>query len=115
MDAIVGGVVVLTSVDPLIADVTYLSDDSRKQVLQLLSDDSGKVGDFVDGNHRSDIGAEVEHSEPGFELQGAKIVDHMEQRMFAQLGYRKKKWGMRMYEGLWVLFIGKGPLEAKIS
>ncbi|GJZ99704.1 hypothetical protein Tco_0672255 [Tanacetum coccineum] len=30
----------------------------------------------------------------------------MEQRMFAQLGYRKKKWGMRMNEGLWVLFIG---------
>ncbi|GJR28965.1 hypothetical protein Tco_1105197 [Tanacetum coccineum] len=29
----------------------------------------------------------------------------MEQRMFAQLGYRKKKWGMRMNEGLWPLFI----------
>ncbi|GKE41441.1 hypothetical protein Tco_1468725, partial [Tanacetum coccineum] len=41
--------------------------------------------------------------------------DHMEQIMFAQLGYRKKKWGMRMNEGLWVLFIGKGPLEAKVS
>nr|GEX65174.1 hypothetical protein [Tanacetum cinerariifolium] len=49
MDAIVGSVVVLTSVDPLIADViTYLSDDSRKQVLQLQRDDNGKVGDFVD-------------------------------------------------------------------
>ncbi|GJT88998.1 hypothetical protein Tco_1070715 [Tanacetum coccineum] len=42
-------------------------------------------------------------------------LDHMEQRMFAQLGYRKKKCGMRMNEGLWVLFIGKGPLEAKVS
>ncbi|GJZ10857.1 reverse transcriptase domain-containing protein [Tanacetum coccineum] len=44
------------------------------------------------------------------ELQGAKMVegnwvDHMEQRMFAHFGYRKKKWGMRMNEGLWVLFI----------
>ncbi|GJR32998.1 putative ribonuclease H-like domain-containing protein [Tanacetum coccineum] len=40
---------------------------------------------------------------------------HMEARIFAQLGYRKKKWGMRMNEGLWVLFIGKGPLEAKVD
>ncbi|GJT37230.1 hypothetical protein Tco_0937095 [Tanacetum coccineum] len=40
---------------------------------------------------------------------------HMEARMFAQLGYRKKKWGVRMNEGLWVLFIGKGPLKAKVS
>ncbi|GJX62555.1 hypothetical protein Tco_0295455 [Tanacetum coccineum] len=39
--------------------------------------------------------------------------DHKEQRKVAHLGYRKKKWGMRMNEGLWVLFIGKGPLEAK--
>ncbi|GKG64969.1 hypothetical protein Tco_0667601, partial [Tanacetum coccineum] len=54
MDAIVGGVVVSTFVDPLIADViTYLSDDSRKQILQLLSDDCGKVGDFVDTSIRS--------------------------------------------------------------
>ncbi|GJV68197.1 hypothetical protein Tco_1483706 [Tanacetum coccineum] len=64
--------------------------------------------------HYKSVEAEVEYLEPGFELQGAKM-DHMEQRMFAQLGYRKKKWGMRMNEGLWVLFIGKGPLEAKVS
>ncbi|GKE20809.1 hypothetical protein Tco_1432321, partial [Tanacetum coccineum] len=50
MDAIVDDIVVLTSVDPLIADVTYLSGDSRKQVLQLLSDDSGKVRDFIDAS-----------------------------------------------------------------
>ncbi|GJZ35128.1 hypothetical protein Tco_0580945 [Tanacetum coccineum] len=49
MDAIVGDVVVSAFVDPLIADViTYLSDDSRKQALQLLSDGGGKVRDFVD-------------------------------------------------------------------
>ncbi|GJT15595.1 hypothetical protein Tco_0874301 [Tanacetum coccineum] len=54
MDAIVGGVVVSAFVDPLIADlITYLSDDSRKQVLQLLSDDSGKVRDFFDPSIRS--------------------------------------------------------------
>ncbi|GJV13207.1 retrotransposon protein, putative, ty3-gypsy subclass [Tanacetum coccineum] len=36
---------------------------------------------------------------------GQNVLDHMEQRMFAQLGCRKKKWGMRMNEGLWPLFI----------
>ncbi|GKF68841.1 hypothetical protein Tco_0198520, partial [Tanacetum coccineum] len=39
--------------------------------------------------------------------------DHKEQRKVSHLGYRKNKWGMRMNEGLWVLFIDKGPLEAK--
>ncbi|GJU56026.1 glutathione S-transferase T3-like protein [Tanacetum coccineum] len=54
MDVIIASVVVSTSVDPLIVDViTYLSDDSRKQVLQLLSDDSGKVGDFVNASIHS--------------------------------------------------------------
>ena len=35
--------------------------------------------------------------------------------MFAQLGYRKKKWGMIWNGVLWVLFINKGPLKAKVS
>ncbi|GJV19732.1 hypothetical protein Tco_1368752 [Tanacetum coccineum] len=65
--------------------------------------------------HYKCVGAEVEYPKPGFELQGEKIVDHMEQRMFAQLGYRKKKSGMRMYEGLWVLFIVARPLAGKNS
>ncbi|GJW29241.1 hypothetical protein Tco_0046116 [Tanacetum coccineum] len=53
MDVVVSGVVVSTSVNPLIADVvTYLSDDSRKQVLHLLSDDSGKFKDFVNASIR---------------------------------------------------------------
>nr|GFC78297.1 hypothetical protein [Tanacetum cinerariifolium] len=30
--------------------ITYLSDDSRNQVLQLLSDDRGKVRDFVNAS-----------------------------------------------------------------
>ncbi|GJV02601.1 ribonuclease H-like domain-containing protein [Tanacetum coccineum] len=76
--------------------------------------DPSTDNDIGSYEHYKSIGAVVEYLEPGFELQGAKM-DHMEQRMFAQLGYRKKKWGMRMNEGLWVLFIGKGPLEAKIS
>ncbi|GJZ07182.1 hypothetical protein Tco_0540975 [Tanacetum coccineum] len=51
MDVVVGGVIVSTSVDPLIANViTYLSDDSRKHVLQLLSDDSGIVRDLLDAS-----------------------------------------------------------------
>ncbi|GJR50108.1 ribonuclease H-like domain-containing protein [Tanacetum coccineum] len=28
------------------------------------------------------------------DVKNAFYMDHMEQRMFAQLGYRKKKWGM---------------------
>ncbi|GKC00846.1 hypothetical protein Tco_0986982 [Tanacetum coccineum] len=59
--------------------------------------------------HYKSVGAEVEHLEPGFELQGAKM-DHKEQIKVAHLGYRKKKWGMRMNEGLWVLFIDMAPL-----
>ncbi|GJU08725.1 hypothetical protein Tco_1125155 [Tanacetum coccineum] len=39
----------------------------------------------------------------------------MEQRMFAQLGYRKKKWGMRMNEGLWPLFILENHLETQFG
>ncbi|GKB25155.1 zf-CCHC domain-containing protein [Tanacetum coccineum] len=38
-----------------------------------------------------------------------------EQSIAAYNGYEIREWGMRMYEGLWVLFIGKGPLEAKVS
>ncbi|GJR87008.1 hypothetical protein Tco_0211019 [Tanacetum coccineum] len=48
---VVGGVVVSTFVNPLIADViTFLSDDSRKQVLQKLSDNSGIVRDLLDAS-----------------------------------------------------------------
>nr|GFA14683.1 hypothetical protein [Tanacetum cinerariifolium]GFA31612.1 hypothetical protein [Tanacetum cinerariifolium] len=51
MDAVVSGVVVSTFVDPLIADVvTYLCDDNGKRVLQLPSDYSGKVRDFVNSS-----------------------------------------------------------------
>ncbi|GJY93723.1 hypothetical protein Tco_0509505, partial [Tanacetum coccineum] len=39
--------------------------------------------------------------------------DHMEQRMFAQLGYRKKKWGMSSNEEFMLLFIVEFNLEAK--
>ncbi|GKB83909.1 hypothetical protein Tco_0950804, partial [Tanacetum coccineum] len=39
--------------------------------------------------------------------------DHMEQRMFAQLGYRKKKWGMSSNEEFRSLFILEMILEAK--
>ncbi|GJX28732.1 uncharacterized mitochondrial protein-like protein, partial [Tanacetum coccineum] len=70
--------------------------------------------------HYKSVGAEVESLEPGFELQGAKMVEMgrfgiiREQRIAAYNGYEIREWGMRMYEGLWVLFIGKGPLEAKV-
>ncbi|GKB88252.1 hypothetical protein Tco_0960524, partial [Tanacetum coccineum] len=37
-----------------------------------------------------------------------------EQRISAYNGYEIREYGMRMYEGLWVLFIGKGPLKAKV-
>ncbi|GJW74638.1 hypothetical protein Tco_0134008 [Tanacetum coccineum] len=75
--------------------------------------------------HYKSVGAELESLEPGFELQGAKMMEtgHFfndpriirEQRIAAYNGYEIREWGMRMYEGLWVLFIGKGPLEAKVS
>ncbi|GJZ88455.1 hypothetical protein Tco_0660237, partial [Tanacetum coccineum] len=48
--------------------------------------------------------AEVEHPEPGFELQGAKM-DHKEQRIVSHLGYRKRKVGASWNEGYEVLFI----------
>ncbi|GJS47711.1 hypothetical protein Tco_0597832 [Tanacetum coccineum] len=46
--------------------------------------------------HFKSVEAEVEHPEPGFELQGAKMMNLRiiwEQRMFAQLGYRKDRDG----------------------
>ncbi|GJS86097.1 hypothetical protein Tco_0752638 [Tanacetum coccineum] len=70
--------------------------------------------------HYKSVGAEVEHSKPGFELQGAKMVETgrlrflnffndpriiREQRIAAYNGYEIREWGMRMNEGLWVLFI----------
>ncbi|GKG12665.1 hypothetical protein Tco_0346902, partial [Tanacetum coccineum] len=64
--------------------------------------------------HYKSIGAEVESLEPGFELQGAKMVEmgHFriirDQSIEAYNGYEIREWGMRMYEGLWVLFIGYG-------
>ncbi|GJW06062.1 hypothetical protein Tco_1568485 [Tanacetum coccineum] len=67
------------------------------------------------------VEAEVEHPKPRFELQGARM-DHMEQRMFALLGYRKKKWGKKMNEGFCFLFIGEwslyyecGALETRVE
>ncbi|GKB89702.1 hypothetical protein Tco_0961974 [Tanacetum coccineum] len=71
--------------------------------------------------HYKSVGAEVEYPEPSFELQGAKMVekvrfrDHMEQRMFAQLGYRKMKVGASSNEGFVPLFILEQGKVTKIA
>ncbi|GJX61972.1 hypothetical protein Tco_0294872 [Tanacetum coccineum] len=87
------------------------------------SSDGGNTGDGVKIaggviGSGDEIGAEVEtFSELGLELMiknggnGSFRVDHKEQRKVAHLGYRKKKWGMRMNEGFG-LFSGKGTLRA---
>ncbi|GJW73412.1 hypothetical protein Tco_0132782, partial [Tanacetum coccineum] len=59
------------------------------------------------------LGTEVEHPEPGFELQ-----DHKEQRIVSHLGYRKRKVGASWNEGYEVLFIleiTKGAKQASRS
>ncbi|GKC01413.1 hypothetical protein Tco_0987549 [Tanacetum coccineum] len=62
--------------------------------------------------HYKGVVAEVEHSKPGFELQGSKMVEmgHFgiirEQRIAAYNGYEIREWGMKKNEVLWLLFIG---------
>ncbi|GJV00131.1 hypothetical protein Tco_1329401 [Tanacetum coccineum] len=63
--------------------------------------------------HYKGVGAEVEHSKPGFELQGSKM-DHMGAKDCCLMGLRKKRCGASCNEGCMPLFIVK-KLEKNVK
>ncbi|GJS42193.1 hypothetical protein Tco_0567236 [Tanacetum coccineum] len=74
--------------------------------------------------HYKGVVAEVEHSKPGFELQGAKMVETRQNRDFRLrtprittpgLCFLRRKWGMKENEEFRSLFILEMILEAKVS
>ncbi|GJU03687.1 hypothetical protein Tco_1114025 [Tanacetum coccineum] len=74
--------------------------------------------------HYKGVVAEVEHSKPGFELQGAKMVETGQNRDFRLrtarvttpgLRFLRRKWGMKKNEDIRVLFIQKGGHVTKIA
>ncbi|GJT80221.1 hypothetical protein Tco_1054563 [Tanacetum coccineum] len=80
------------------------------------SNDGGNTGDGVK------IAGGVIGSSDSFKSSKLHFLDFFndpriirEQRISAYNGYEIREYGMRMYEGLWVLFIGKGPLKAKCA
>ncbi|GJT27660.1 hypothetical protein Tco_0907935 [Tanacetum coccineum] len=66
--------------------------------------------------HYKGVGAEVEHSKPGFELQGSKMVEtgSIRAKDCFYNGYEIREWGMKKNEEFRFLFIGKGPLRLKV-